>query len=241
LSRRAWSGTTRRAFLVRDYSIATSRWQQAAQQTTVADGVAPHIAGAPAGKSAFKNRLSESVKPSFSKRVTVDLDSKPIGFASIFLRDSCRCSRCVDPSTSQKTFQTADIPVTIEGSCQVCTELENDDTALISWKDDIKNWPEGHQTALPLEFLRNSMQQERDFATKEYNVAKRMFWICKTVSQDIAFLDYGFYMRNDKTLYPVLKMLHTYGLVFVKNVPDTTATDSSTSVASIMNLLVIFY
>lgn len=47
-----------------------------------------------------------------------------------------------------------------------------------------------------------------------------MFWIRKTVSQDIAFLDYASYMRNDKTFCRALNMLHTYGLVFLKNVPD---------------------
>ena len=175
----------------------------------------------------------------------MELDGKLAVFDSIFLRDSCGCPRCVNPSTSQKNFQTADIPASIEGSCQVTTELEDDDIALISWKDDIAGWPEGHQTALPLDFLRSAIQQERNFQTKQHAVAKRTLWENKTMSRDIAFLDYASYMRNDKTLYQALKLLHTHGLVFIKKVPDTIATDSSTSVTAIAerigNMRLTFY
>jgi alpha-ketoglutarate-dependent taurine dioxygenase len=188
---------------------------------------------------------SESVRPTFSKSVIIEVDGKPRVFDSIFLRDSCRCPRCVNPSSTQKTFQTADIPATIEGSCQVTTELEDDEVALISWKDDITDWPEGHQTALSLDFLRKSLEQEQDFKAKKHESLRRTFWENRTISSDISFLDYHSYMRNDKTLFRALKALHTHGLVFLKNVPDTIATNSATSVKSICqrigNLRTTFY
>ena len=199
----------------------------------MSDGVAAHIAGSKPQKVVFEDVSRESVRPAFSSRVPIELDGKTEVFDSLWLRDACKCPRCVNPSSTQRTFQTADIPATIEGSAQVTTELENEEVALISWKDDIKDWPEGHQTALPLDFLRKALQEERDVQTKRHPISARTFWESKTMAKDIQYIDYASYMRNDKTLYRVLRALYTHGLVFLKNVPDTIAIDSSTSVKSI--------
>jgi alpha-ketoglutarate-dependent taurine dioxygenase len=240
---RALSVNTRQS--ARSFRVSARRWQQAAQPASVSDGVAPHIVGSQSQKLAFQDASGKSVRPAFSKRVTIQLDGKPTVFDSIFLRDSCRCPRCVNPSSTQKTFQTADIPAAIEGSCQVTTELEDEEIALINWKEDIPDWPEGHQTALPLDFLRKSVEEEHAFKTKTYQAPQRIFWESRAMSRDIQFLDYASYMRNDKTLYRALKALHTHGLVFLKNVPDTISTDSATSVKSICerigNLRTTFY
>lgn len=219
---------------VRGFACVGSRWQQEkAQATSVADGFSAHVAGAAPYKLAFENVSANSVRPAFSSRVPIELDGKTEVFDSLWLRDSCKCPRCVNPSSTQRTFQTADIPATIEGSAQVTTELENEEVALINWKNDIKDWPEGHQTALPLDFLRKALQEEIDVKAKRHPISARTFWESQTMNKDIQFIDYASYMRNDKTLYRVLRALYTHGLVFLKNVPDTISTDSATSVKSI--------
>lgn len=217
----------------RGYSVSARRWQYTPQSASVSDGVASHIAGSPSRKLVFEDVSRHSTRPAFNKRIPIEVDGKQIIFDSIFLRDSCRCPRCVNPSSTQKTFQTADIPASIEGSCQVTTELEDDEVALITWKNDIKDWPEGHQTALPLDFLRKAVEQEQDVNARKREPLRRTFWEAQTINRDIAFLDYASYMRNDKTLYRALKALHTHGLVFLRNVPDTIATDSASSVKAI--------
>jgi gamma-butyrobetaine dioxygenase len=224
------SGRYGRAW-VKPYSVLGRRWQQEAlQPSSPLDGPASRTYEK---TSAFEHHSSESFKPSFGKQVKVELDGQVATFDSIFLRDSCKCPLCVNPSSTQKNFQTADIPTTIEGSCQVTTELEETDLALINWKDDIPGYPEGHQTALTLDFLRESLRLENNYRTKQHEIAARTFWENKTMTRDITYLDYNSYMKSEETLYKALKMLYTHGLVFLKNVPDTISTDSATSVASI--------
>jgi alpha-ketoglutarate-dependent taurine dioxygenase len=231
---RAWSVKARQS--VRGFASAGNRWQeqfQTSQAASVSDGVAPHIIGSAPQKVAFQDVSRQSVRPAYGSRVPIELDGKTEVFDSIWLRDSCKCPRCVNPSSTQRTFQTADIPATIEGSAQVTTELEDEEVALISWKNDVKDWPEGHQTALPLDFLRKALEEERNVKAKRHPISPRSFWESQQMTKDIQYIDYGSYMRNDKTLYRALRALYTHGLVFLKNVPDTIATDSATSVKSI--------
>jgi gamma-butyrobetaine dioxygenase len=228
---------------VKPYSVGGRRLQEGtAQPSSILTGKLPQTSGKIFN---YQHEPSESIKPSFGKQVEVEIDGKIATFDSIFLRDCCKCPLCVNPSSTQKNFQTADIPATIEGSCQVTTELEETELALVTWKDDIPGYPEGHQTALPLDFLRESLRLENNYQTKQYEIPTRTFWENKMMTRDITYLDYNSYMTSDETLYKALKLLYTHGLVFLKNVPDTIATDSATSVTSIAerigNLRLTFY
>lgn len=229
---RAWKVKSRQ--VVRGFASTGHRWQQqAVQEYSVFDGGLPPAARTQVHKSPVADVRPEESRPQFKSRVDIDLDGKAEVFNSIWLRDSCTCSRCVNPSSTQKTFQTADIPASIQGRAHVTHELEDEEVALIEWKDDITGWPEGHHTVLPLDFLRNALQEERNYKAKKHTISPRTFWKSSTMTKDIQYLDYSSYMRNDKTLYKALRALYTHGLVFVKNVPDTLATDSSTSVKAI--------
>jgi gamma-butyrobetaine dioxygenase len=185
------------------------------------------VAQAPAQKAV-------SGQPPFASRIPIEVDGQTRTFDSIWLRDACKCPLCVDPSTSQKNFQTADIPADIEGSAQITSELEEADLALITWKTDIAGLPEGHQTAIPLSFLRQALDYENQVKARQYAPSGRVLWNNDRMSRDNKFIDYNSYMKNDKTLYTALSALHTHGLVFIHNVPDTISTDSAISVANIV-------
>lgn len=220
---------------IRTYQVSSIRRQLENQPSGngVGNGLAPHLVASPKKKVAFQDISSGSVKPAFGKQITIELDGKPAIFDSIFLRDSCKCPRCVNPSSTQKNFETAAIPASIEGSCQVTTELEDHDCVLIDWKNDIPDWPEGHQTALPLDFLRGSLEKEGQVKPATHELSTRVLWETETMSKDIEFIDYNTYMSDERALYRVLQLLYTHGLVFLKNVPDTISTDSALSVAAI--------
>jgi len=221
---------------VRSYQISAWKQQHEGSQRSeigVGNGIAAHIVGSPPKTIAFQDVSSGSVRPAFSKQITVELDGKPVTFDSIFLRDSCKCPRCVNPSSTQKNFETAAIPASIEGACQVTTELEDHDCVLIDWKNDIPDWPEGHQTALPLDFLRESLEANGKVKPTVHDLSTRVLWENKTMFKDIEFIDYNSYMTDNKTLYKVLQILYTHGLVFLKNVPDTIKVDSSLSISAV--------
>ena len=221
-------GTTRR----RTYSASAFRPQQ--QQlplTQQKESVPSHITDS---LVTFKDvGESTTARPGFTSRIDIELNKGPATFDSIFLRDSCKCPSCVDPSTSQKTFQTADIPVNIEGSCQVTDTLEEANLAVINWKNDIPGFPEGHQTALSVDFLERALQDESTHRAKEYAPPARVLWDKKIMHRDNVYFDYNHYLGSDETLYRTLQMLHTHGLVFICNVPDTLDTDSSRSITTI--------
>lgn len=196
------------------------------------DGILTTLFGKDAPRAQSSGLAAAS--QSFSPQVDIKIDGKAKAFDTIFLRDSCKCSRCVDPSSTQKNFETAEIPGDIEGSVQIVPDVSGSEWALISWKNDIPDWPADHQTALPIDFLRQAVGKDSVVQPSLSIPLKRTLWDSATMTRDNKFIDYNEYMKSDGTLYEALKMLYTHGLVFLENVPDTIATDSSTSVASVV-------
>lgn len=223
------------ARVARSYSVSAARWNRTPSHSDqLKEGVASHITGSSGRGIAFEDVAgATSVRPAFTPRISIELDQGPIAFDSIWLRDSCKCPLCVDPSTSQKTFQTADIPANIEGCCQVTDTLEEADLAVIDWKNDIMGFPEDHQTILSVEFLEHALRQESRHKAKQHEPRARVLWDGKTMQRDNLYIDYDRYMGSDEALFKTLQMLHTHGLVFINNVPDTIDTDSSKSVVTI--------
>ena len=221
----------------RSYSASAFRAQQ--QQplpstTPKEGGVQSHITDSSGRGVAFEDVAgSVVVRPGFASSIKIELHRGPAIFDSIFLRDSCKCPLCVDPSSSQKSFQTADIPANIEGSCQVTDTLEEANLAVVKWRNDIPGFPEGHQTALSLEFLERTLRDESRHQAREYDPPTRVLWDKKTMHRDNVYVDYNRYLDSDEVLYQTLQTLHTHGLVFISNVPDTIDTDSSLSVTTI--------
>lgn len=220
---------------IRGYSVSPRRWHQASSQADqLKEGVPSHITGSSGRGIAFEDVAgSASVRPAFTNRISIELDQGPMTFDSIFLRDSCKCPLCVDSSTSQKTFQTADIPADIEGSCQITDTLEEADLAVINWKNDIPGFPDGHQTALSIDYLEHVLRQESRYQAKQHEPRERVLWDKRMMQRDNLYIDYERYLGSDEVLFRTLQMLHTHGLVFIYNVPDTIDTDSSKSVVTI--------
>lgn len=54
-----------------------------------------------------------------------------------------------------------------------------------------------------------------------FNDQNYVLWDKAMMEKDVQFIDYEAYISNDEVLYFVLIMLSRYGLVFLKNVPDT--------------------
>jgi alpha-ketoglutarate-dependent taurine dioxygenase len=186
-------------------------------------------------RSALGDPQASSHQSPFSSKVTIPVDGQPAAFESVFLRDSCTCPACVDSSTRQKTFQTCDIPVDIEGSYSPPPRNGSTETIVINWKNDIQGFAENHQTTLPLEFLRLSIAGDHRPHISHFKPTNRIFWEKDTMTRDNVFIDYADYQSSDSTLHRALKMLESHGLVFLKNVPDTTSTDSAASLTAIMS------
>ncbi|KAK8168330.1 hypothetical protein IWX90DRAFT_424446 [Phyllosticta citrichinensis] len=133
------------------------------------------------------------------------------------IRDSCTCPQCVDPSSSQKSYHTTDIPENIQPKAR----LANGDSRVIEvkWQNDIPNWSNNHVT----QFYRNNAEA-KDTIYHPIAPVDRRIWDAKKVrqvSEQKAFIDFHDYVHNDETLHKALEQIGRWGIVFLKNVPDS--------------------
>ena len=136
---------------------------------------------------------------------------------SLLLRDSCACPLCLDVSTKQKLFQTADIPSTISGHVN-----REDDT--ISWTNDIHNFPSNHRTPLTATLKRATPPTADTHGSfvdaQQVPPAGRIPWDKKVMADAVRWLPFTKYVSDDDTLFEAVESLRIYGLVFVRGVPD---------------------
>lgn len=141
-------------------------------------------------------------------------------FDAVFLRDACSCERCVDPSTTQKTFDSADIPYDIRPK-----SLERDDDGIVRivWEPDILGF-EGHVSVYGPSFdFTNRNLQSRLVSTSSM-LDWPIRWDSKRMSERQLTVDYADYMSSSSVLLSSLRHLFEFGLLFIHSIPfDTDA------------------
>lgn len=143
-------------------------------------------------------------------------------FSPILLRDMCACPACVDGSTRQKLFSTAEIPENIT----VRDMNSESDSVRITWENDIPGSPSDHETVLPKEQLK-SLTRGNSPVQAPF-LPRRTVWNAELFSESSSDIRYDDYMQDDATLHRAVQQLHRIGLLFLTHVPD-----SPESVASI--------
>ncbi|RAR15604.1 Clavaminate synthase-like protein [Stemphylium lycopersici] len=155
-----------------------------------------------------------------AKSVSVNIDGDAKVFDAVFLRDSCPCPRCMDPDSKNKRFQTSDIPEDIEGSFKAVVDEQEGDSIEVEWKSDVKGFGPDHRTRHSIDWLRRAFNTEVDIrGGVRYD--DRVFWDNKEIVKANKWLDYDAYMTQDRTLFEALTHLNRYGLLFIKNVPES--------------------
>ncbi|KAK5174351.1 uncharacterized protein LTR77_001431 [Saxophila tyrrhenica] len=101
------------------------------------------------------------------------------------------------------------------------------DVIKIQWLDDAPNYPGNHTTSLSIATLRSLLKHGNANTWPSYAPSPRKAWEAEEYAQFSDF-DYEAYMNDDQVLSQALTQLHTHGLLFVSNVPE-----SETSVSTI--------
>jgi len=134
-------------------------------------------------------------------------------YPALFLRDSCKCLRCVDPNSTQKNFDTCQIPndITID-SVQY-----QDDGVHIKWQNDIPGFAD-HVTFVPRKLL---LEQRSNLAirTSHHNNKGPKLWKARD-AESLPWMQYDKYMNDDKILLQAVKQLRDYGFLLLKNVEE---------------------
>lgn len=139
-------------------------------------------------------------------------------FNAVFLRDSCSCNKCVDPSTTQKTFDTADIPPFIRPRS---VDVQVDGSVHISWEPELPGF-EDHVSVYDSSFGRdNEFLRSRLEATSNEPYEPRV-WNRDMMSQHQLTVAYDSYMKSSSTLLSCLQHLRRYGLLFIESIPSST-------------------
>jgi len=155
-----------------------------------------------------------------SKSVAVEIDGKPRVFDTAFLRDSCMCTQCMDPHSKQKRFQTSDIPDGLEGSYTMVEDTEKGVSIELEWKEDVQGFGPNHRTRHSIKWLRRAMNTEVELRGGVRH-DDRVLWDRKKIASDNKWVDYSDYMAHDVTLFHALTHLKHYGLLFIRNVPES--------------------
>ncbi|KAK5129266.1 hypothetical protein LTR08_003645 [Meristemomyces frigidus] len=140
----------------------------------------------------------------------------------MLLRDSCCCPLCVDPSTKQKLFSTTDIPATIGGTA---SSSDDEEFCTLRWTDDVPGFPDDHVTTLPKDMLREFVTTGGPVASPK--PSERVTWSPDRFRRDVQDVEYEAYMSDDSVLHQALQKLHTHGLLFLTNVPESESSVSA--------------
>lgn len=135
----------------------------------------------------------------------------------LFLRDSCLCSRCIDPSTSQKLFETADIPLEINIKS---AQYNADGSTTIEWQNDISGY-NNHKSTYPSQFFKdNDNPTSRKKATFNDKFSLRTLWNRDMMASHSSAIDYSGFINDPAVLFHALMRFQELGLIFVSNVPS---------------------
>ena len=145
------------------------------------------------------------------------VDGRPYQLSSILLRDLCSCPSCLDASTQQKLFSTADVPPDIKAR----EATQSEDGVSIFWTNDVPGYDEDHVTFLDTSLLRELVRSgSGPMAAQTNTTGPRTIWDAETYIR-LQDFEYEAYVEDDATLFQALQQLHTHGLLFLKDVPES--------------------
>ncbi|KAI8968885.1 hypothetical protein BDF20DRAFT_826719 [Mycotypha africana] len=145
-------------------------------------------------------------------------------YSHLWLRDNCRCAKCLHPTSRQKLHSSADVPLNIKPKK---VEIIEDD-AVFTWNRPLRHGQENgtHVTRYPLDFLKQ-YQSKTSMDKLRFNDVRPQTWNASEYIMN--WVSYDEYMKTDECLNTVVQGLYNRGLVFLKDVP--LKEDSCTKVA----------
>ena len=150
-----------------------------------------------------------------SNDISVSIDGASYKFPPLLLRDLCGCEKCRDPSSRQKNILTVDIPADIRASSVSTTGS----MLKVQWENDVSGYDASHVSEFDLATLRNYIQVGSHKVQSE--PPNRVLWDADMFTRNVKDIDYQAYMEDESALNIALQQLHTYGLIFLVNVPDS--------------------
>ncbi|RJE19599.1 Gamma-butyrobetaine [Aspergillus sclerotialis] len=130
-----------------------------------------------------------------------------------WLREGCKCTRCVDPGTKQRNFNAAHIPSDIRPQA-----VEWDGQTLeILWENDIDGYDD-HKTTYTADYL---IKPSFRFPIATGPTRKRFLWRRESMNELQHWISFNDYMNDDARFTEAMKSLSVLGVIFVKDIPQS--------------------
>ena len=127
----------------------------------------------------------------------------------VWLRDSCQCPSCLQPSTRQKLHKTSDIPLDIKPAPD----------GVQNTSDGVQvTWHSGHQSHYTRDFLER-YASPRTVRTFHRDVDRVQWDVARLKQERDLFLPYES-LKSPSGLLAAITQLTRYGLLFVTEVPS---------------------
>ena len=150
---------------------------------------------------------------------------RPLDLSTLWLRDICKCTQCVDPDSGQKNFATTELP---DMPVVEHAEITPDGSLVLQWARDVMS--EGSDTHRvvwskeEVDAWRPKTPPPRTFLPILWNKAEYESLV------DQCRISYEEWLHNDEAFASTFGMLARTGLIFVQDVPK-----SETEVEKIAN------
>lgn len=133
----------------------------------------------------------------------------------VAIRDACRCGKCVDPHSGQKTFGTTDIPD--ELPLKGYSRLEDGGLEVI-WDKDFLTPAKPHVSRYTSSQVRSWFTGRRPRWTTPER-PRRVLWDAKTFAASPFMAKYDDWMSDDVGFHDAFAQLWKYGLLVIDGVP----------------------
>lgn len=170
------------------------------------------------GKILRANYNGDSTTVSFITKDSPKHEPFTVTFNNLFLRDSSKSAKSVDPVSGQKLFTTGYLASNPSSSVPTKVEVSPDSqSVVIDWKD-------GDSYKYPLEFIYKFKGSTfvTDALRNSISKHKPVLWDRNTLESnmdDLSSVNYESFMNDEQQLYKGLITLQKYGLTFIKDVP----------------------
>ncbi|KAH7928853.1 Clavaminate synthase-like protein [Leucogyrophana mollusca] len=159
-----------------------------------------------------------------SDDVKLTIPSLNTSFPHRWLRDACRCSSCVHPSTSQKLFRTSDIISDTAPAPDGVTFLQ--DGVRIKWMD-------GHGSFYPQSFLEQHSSPSK-LSSSHKDVGPLTWNSSSITSAPNLYLPYEA-LNSPPQFLAAITQLTQYGLLFITGVPNERTSSETCELRALAN------
>lgn len=195
----------------RAYSVAASADAFPAEQSG-APQPPKTIRFAETSKSTAQSNDSSFLLGDYS--LTLEMPTRGVRrFDYVWLREGCRCPRCVDPNTKQRNFNLASIP---EGIAPETVQWNGKQLEIL-WKNDIRGY-EDHKTTYNVDFLSSPAHRH---LTIHKPTMRPYHWSKNSMKFLQHWVSYEDYMNDSVKFATAMRHLAGTGLIFVKDIPQS--------------------